>query len=173
MTSCRLIIAEKDVDKELSAKLLKEALETRFGKDAVPEITRSPSGKPGFADTKHGYFSVSHTGRFFLVCFSTEPVGADIEIVRKMPHARIAGRFFSSAERRRLAGAGDPGLEFFRIWTKKEALVKLSGEGLSALGRADSAFASVRDISDTLTRLAGTRLAGAVAPGGQIEFEED
>lgn len=173
MIICRLLTAEKEIDKALSGRLLKEALEKQFSKGPVPEVTRSPSGKPFFADGKHGHFSVSHSGRFFLICFSPDPVGADIEIVRKMPYTRLAGRFFTAAERSRIAGAGDPGAEFFRIWTKKEALVKFSGEGLAALGRADSTVRSVRDVSETLTRLAGVPLAGAVAPGGEIVFAED
>ena len=173
MTVCRLFIAERDIDRVLSGRFLKEALEKQFGRGSEPEVTRSPSGKPFFADEKLGHFSVSHSGRFFLICFSPEPVGADIEVIRRSPHPRLAGRFFTAAERARLAGAGDPGAGFFRIWTKKEALVKLSGEGIAALGRTDSTKHRVKDVSETLTRLAGVPLAGAVAPGTEITFADD
>ena len=61
------------------------------------------------------------------------PVGVDIEFVRQGPElSRIAERFFTSkeAEALRNCPAHLQAEAFFRCWTRKEAFIKASGEGL-------------------------------------------
>ncbi len=93
-----------------------------------------PHGKPMVAEAGIS-FNVSHAGEWALIAVTgTHAVGVDIE---KISPARatgdIAGRFFSSAERDQLARLVDPAraAAFFRIWSRKEAVIKALGEGLS------------------------------------------
>src|SRR5207245_857335 len=68
-------------------------------------------------------------------------VGIDVERVRSIPEmARIAQRFFAPAELEswnRMPDEKRP-VGFFRCWTRKEAFLKATGEGL---GRALDSFA--------------------------------
>jgi 4'-phosphopantetheinyl transferase len=61
-------------------------------------------------------------------------VGVDVEEIRPVPDAgALIGQHFSAqegAELKRLYGA-EKTLSFFRIWTRKEAWVKASGEGIT------------------------------------------
>ncbi len=121
-----------------------------------------PHGKPALCSGEIG-FSISHSGDavccavasdrptaapdetvcFTLPCGNVTEVGIDIELVRPRPLFRrrgIAKRFFSEKER---ATVGDDLIRFYEIHTKKEALCKLSGLGLSdyrrcSLSRTDA-----------------------------------
>jgi len=106
-----------------------------------------PNGKPrlasgGAAGSAAGlpsgegvYFNVSHSGAV-MVCAVTRAgeIGVDVEQIRPKVEAReIAERFFHTAEAAELQGLGGDALleTFFRCWTRKEAFVKATGEGLA------------------------------------------
>jgi 4'-phosphopantetheinyl transferase len=118
----------------LLRRLLAECLGTT--PERVP-IEYSPAGKPELrgaaADVR---FSVSHSGDLAVLAFSCgADVGVDIECVRELDDmAGVARRVFSVAEQAQWFSLdADRRLEaFFRGWTKKEARVKGTGEGLSA-----------------------------------------
>jgi 4'-phosphopantetheinyl transferase len=80
-------------------------------------------------------FNVSHSGGMGLMAFTRRrEIGVDIEhIKRDFEVEGIANRFFSETEQRQLAAL--PSAErfeaFFRCWTRKEAYVKATGDGLS------------------------------------------
>lgn len=79
-------------------------------------------------------FSISQTESMALLAFAWDcRVGVDVQ--QEMADVDIAGvgqAVFSAAEQAALAGArGDAGAEFFRLWSRKEALLKAVGSGLS------------------------------------------
>ncbi len=81
------------------------------------------------------FFNISHSGDVGLFAFCLETaVGVDVEKIKPMDdlHA-IAGRFFALGEYHVLQSL-PPQYQtaaFFRCWTRKEAFIKLIGEGLS------------------------------------------
>jgi 4'-phosphopantetheinyl transferase len=90
-------------------------------------------------------FNVSHSGEWVLVALTIgRAVGIDVERVRAdMEVARIAEHFFSASERTALAAleAGAQSEAFFACWTRKEAYIKATGDGLSLpLDQFDVAF---------------------------------
>lgn len=101
----------------------------------------APPGKLQFLYNAHGkpyleggpFFNLSHAGghAVLVVCEDAE-VGVDIEIVRDVEPG-VPERFFSSAENAALnalpEGLWDAG--FLRCWTRKEAILKARGVGLS------------------------------------------
>lgn len=94
------------------------------------EISEGEHGKPqidGF------YFNLSHSGNMVLCAVSENPVGCDIEKIEK-PTLRIAKRFFTENENTYLEKfeENQKAEEFFRLWTMKEAYVKMTGEGLTS-----------------------------------------
>ncbi len=77
------------------------------------------------------FFSVSHSGDFVAFAGADSPVGVDIQTVGRADH-RVAERFFTSEEYAAICAAPSPEREFFRIWTLKEAYVKMLGVGMAA-----------------------------------------
>jgi 4'-phosphopantetheinyl transferase len=97
-----------------------------------------PKGKPDLApgSAVGGIrFNVAHAGGLALVAVTRgREVGVDLEQVRDVDVEGIAERFFSAREvaaLRRLPPA-IRAEAFFRCWTRKEAYVKATGDGLSA-----------------------------------------
>ena len=82
MTRGYLAIAGDSIGQGLSRELFVKALLRRFGE--IPEVIREPGKKPEFADKGLGGFSVSHTGGLYLILFSPDPVGVDMEIPRQI-----------------------------------------------------------------------------------------
>lgn len=96
-----------------------------------------PNGKPFFADTRSDvHFNLSHSANLALVAVTgAGALGVDLEYQRPIPDwRRVARRFFSSRENEQLASLEecDRVGAFYRCWTRKEALIKATGEGLSA-----------------------------------------
>ena len=101
-----------------------------------------PNGKPRLAGPGAGpaaglAFSLSYGKAMVALAFARRPVGVDLEAVRdNVAFSEIGSRFFQPDELRYLESAGDPGLRdrFFRLWTRKEAVLKALGVGLGGLG---------------------------------------
>jgi 4'-phosphopantetheinyl transferase len=106
-----------------------------LGKDPGDvRLSRTASGKPFVADAPLA-FNLSHCGPL-AVCAVTRSgaVGVDIEAMRKVEDADgIVAHFFAPgevAEYNRHTGESRLAT-FFRLWTRKEAYLKATGEGLS------------------------------------------
>ena len=94
-----------------------------------------PRGKPFLAGEDELRFNVSHSGGLALLAFARgREVGVDVERERPVPEAAdIARHYFSAweaAQLRRLRD-GERTAAFFRCWTRKEAFIKATGDGLS------------------------------------------
>ena len=104
------------------------------------EFGSGPNGKPElggrFADCGL-HFNLSHCDELALLAFSRlAPLGVDVERVRALDDADdLVARFFSPRENRafqQLAETEKP-LAFFNLWTRKEAWLKATGEGIGHL----------------------------------------
>lgn len=100
-------------------------------------IATTAKGKPYLAigsGQRPLQFSLSHTKEVAVVALAMTRVGVDIEGVPEgYPVMDVAERFFAAGEVEALRAEVDPQrrtLLFLRYWTKKEALLKASGEGL-------------------------------------------
>lgn len=82
-------------------------------------------------------FNVSHSGGVALYAIAlNRRVGIDLEHLRPMPSApQLAQRFFTDREYAQLLAQPpeQQELAFFRGWTRKEAYLKATGEGLGGL----------------------------------------
>ena len=83
-------------------------------------------------------FNLSHSGERALIALSRVEVGADVEWLKKRRTDDIARRFFTPGEQQRLFALPQEQREqaFFRLWTCKEAFLKVTGEGLSRSTRS-------------------------------------
>lgn len=98
-------------------------LQYRFGPHGKPELVDFPL-----------HFSLSHSGEYVLCAVSESEVGADIQRMQPLDFLRLAGRFFTEAERAAIEVCGEAERQglFFRLWARKEAYGKLTGRGIAA-----------------------------------------
>jgi len=83
-------------------------------------------GRPVLAGTGL-HASVSHSGDVVAVAITVAgPVGVDVEAGRAIDFGAVTDSVCTPAERACVAGAGD----FYAYWTRKEAVLKATGDGL-------------------------------------------
>lgn len=133
----KLILYYKTVPSESSHTLRLRAAADFTGEPAET-FTESAGihGKPYFPSHPDVHFSVSHTGTLWVCAFADKEVGLDVQEHRETDDparlARLAKRWFSDGERRILNECGYEPAEFYRIWARKEAYVKFTGDGIGA-----------------------------------------
>ncbi|HEV2393476.1 MAG TPA: 4'-phosphopantetheinyl transferase superfamily protein [Verrucomicrobiae bacterium] len=98
------------------------------------------NGKPCLAKSTGGdnlEFNLAHSEDVALLAVTrTFPVGIDVERIRPMPDAaELVARFFSPRESAIFRGlpSEEQSSAFFSLWTRKEALLKATGEGIGHL----------------------------------------
>jgi len=118
----------------LSWYLQQDASEIKFsvGANGKPEI----DGQIQIAGQRAPlYFNASDSGEIVVWAITAAcPVGVDIECMRTIPDIeQIASRFFSPRETRTLMSLpADSRLgAFYACWTRKEAFLKATGEGIT------------------------------------------
>ncbi|MGU3464886.1 4'-phosphopantetheinyl transferase family protein [Methylobacterium sp. C33D] len=101
------------------------------------ELAAGAGGKPELAGRARGAadFNLSHSGARALIGLARgAAIGVDVEAVRPIADAlRIAAAHFAADEVAALARAPRSEVErrFFSLWTRKEAVVKALGSGLT------------------------------------------
>ncbi|NLZ25451.1 MAG: hypothetical protein GX891_03220 [Clostridiales bacterium] len=98
----------------------------------MPEVSRE--GKPRFINSDIG-FSVTHTKGLCAVAFSKSEVGIDAEAHRKINFNRFKRIIEAESEK-----------EFFDKWTKLEAYLKYTGEGLKDISKKIPPEAPVKNL---------------------------
>lgn len=118
----------------LGAVLLRLVVGARLGLDAAAvHVDRTcadcgqPHGRPRLTDSEL-HLSVTHSGDFTGIAVTAAgPVGIDVEVVRSFDYRALLDDVLAHEERER-----EPTLqEFFRYWTRKEAVLKATGAGLA------------------------------------------
>ena len=95
--------------------------------DKMPEFVYNEHGAPYLAIGP--YFSISHCKQGIAVVVSDRPVGIDIEGLRKVDDGLVR-KTMNVEEQAQIAAAANPEQEFIRLWTRKEAYVKMQGTGI-------------------------------------------
>jgi len=125
------------------------------------EFAAAEHGKPYLPGVPELKFNLSHSHEMALVAVALEvDVGVDVERLRPMrDYQAVAERFFPPAEAAVLAAAPPAARkrEFFRLWTRIEAMLKARGIGLYGAGTDLAGEWTVEPID------AGARFAAAVA----------
>ena len=126
--------------------LLCEGLQKEYGIQEPPTFGYGEHGKPYILGHPEIHFNMSHCREAVLCVVSTSPVGVDIESIREFKDS-LARYTMNDEELECILKSPRPAVEFTRLWTMKEALVKLSGEGirtdLKAVLRGDEPFKTV------------------------------
>lgn len=106
------------------------------------------AGRPTFLYNEYGAprlehgpcFSISHCKNAIAVAISETPIGIDIEHIR-IARPELVERTMNEAEQQQIWESDQPNIAFTRLWTRKEAVLKLQGTGI------------IGDIKNTLVAL--------------------
>ncbi len=123
---------------QLGRKLLREGLSSFFGlcldeEELAHNLSFSENGKPFMAAHPEIHFNISHCDGLVVCAFDAQDVGIDAEFPGYFPEILIS-RIMTGSEKSILeeatAGGKSRAEWFFRIWTLKEAYVKMTGTGV-------------------------------------------
>jgi Phosphopantetheinyl transferase len=99
----------------------------------TPIVVSGANNKPYFKDYPNIRFSMSHSGDLVVLAMADTEVGIDIEQIAERDYLPIVERHFFEDEKKEITDLES----FLKIWTKKEALLKLTAAGLGGLSSAD------------------------------------
>ena len=90
----------------------------------IGDVTFTDTGKPYLLDSSI-YFSLSHSHGICAVAISDHLVGVDVEIIKTSYPPHLIERSLTDAEKAVYDG------DFTHIWCRKEAVAKMTGEGIT------------------------------------------
>ena len=109
--------------------LLMEGLEKEYSIKEPPLFSYTPEGKPILTHHPDIHFSFSHSGTVAMCALSDRPIGADVEVPRKI-RPSLVSYTMNENEQLIINASANPTMQFLHFWTRKEALLKLTGEGI-------------------------------------------
>ncbi len=104
----------------------------RDGRDIEFEI--GPFGRPSVAREPGVHFSLSHSEGTALIGLGEGPIGVDVEVLRAVPEREALAEAHCTAEELAWWHSTDPADRdgaLLAVWTRKEAVAKALGVGLS------------------------------------------
>ena len=113
----------------LAYLLLKRALREEYGITGNPVFAYGEHGKPMLVNHPDIHFNLSHCREAVTCVVSDRPVGIDVEGVGSYCESLVRYAM-NEREQHAILAAENPALAFTRLWTMKEAHLKLTGEGL-------------------------------------------
>ena len=114
----------------LAYQLLKQGLREEYGITENPVFEYNEHGKPSIVGHPEIHFSLSHCKEAAACVVSDHPVGIDVESIHEYKEG-LAHYAMNDEEVRRIEVSDNPAAAFIRLWTMKEATLKLVGTGIS------------------------------------------
>ena len=111
-------------------QLLAIAAQEVWGLSSLPELVRTPKGKPFFSGREDLQFNLSHSGNLALCALDDSPIGVDIQVVKEWRPA-LPRRVCSPSELAWLERQAQLWPAFTLLWSLKESRSKESGQGLT------------------------------------------
>lgn len=109
--------------------MLADLLRSEFG---IGEFSLSIGGhgKPYLADRSDVHFSISHCRSAIAVAVSDSPIGVDVEAFRSFSDG-LLDKSMNPSEKAAILASEEPQEAFASLWTRKEAVFKLLGTGIT------------------------------------------
>ena len=114
----------------LAYRLLKQGLSEVYGMKENPLFEYNEHGKPSIVGHPEICFNLSHCKEAVICAISDQPIGVDVESVRSFNESLVRYTM-NEDEIRQIESAEDRAVAFIRLWTMKEAALKLIGTGIS------------------------------------------
>ena len=114
----------------LAYQLLKEGLRKEYGIIENPIFEYNEHGKPSIVGHPGIYFNLSHCKDAAVCAISNQPIGIDVESIRELKDS-LVNYTMNEEEANMINSSDNPASAFIRLWTMKEATMKLIGTGIS------------------------------------------
>lgn len=123
---------KQNADNMLIGEILtKVAIKQTFGIDiAKQKFDCTKYGKPYLSDYPDAHFNISHSGKYVVCVVSDKPVGIDVQEIGKY-NFDVARRICNAKELKQIENSEDKVPEFTKLWTQKEAVLKMIGTGIA------------------------------------------
>lgn len=110
--------------------LLCKGLREIYGIIEKPIFEFGVHGKPFIVGHPDIHFNISHCKEAVVCVISNRPIGVDVESIREYKDSLIQYTM-NDEEIQQIKQAEHPDIAFTRLWTMKEARLKLTGEGIN------------------------------------------
>ena len=90
-------------------------------------------------------FSISHCQHGIAVAIGEKPIGIDIEHIRTAKPELVA-RTMNEKEQAEIWAATSPDIAFTCLWTKKEAVLKMQGTGITSIDGIKNTLVSTEHV---------------------------
>lgn len=131
---CRRFYHKEDAHRTLLGDVLvRSVISGQYQLDKADiRFSAQEYGKPCIPDLPNAHFNISHSGRWVVCAFDSQPIGIDIEKMKPIS-LEIAKRFFSKTEYSDLLAKNkdEQTVYFYHLWSMKESFIKQEGKGLS------------------------------------------
>lgn len=131
----RLLAREqkKDIRQKFTESVLRHQL--GLSPEALLRVARHDRGKPYLPDYPSFHFNQSDSGEWMVIGTSETEIGIDLEKIKERPYKDLLQRWFLPEEKLTIEEIqkeqpGRASIEFIRLWTCKESLLKYIGCGL-------------------------------------------
>lgn len=112
------------------------------------EFAIGANKKPMIAGSEHIQYNVSHSGDKIVIAVSGRPVGIDVEYINEQYNVQdVAETCLSETEQEAIRQQEHSAQDFYRLWTRKEALLKATGKGIDDDIKQTPSLDSVHDTS--------------------------
>ena len=110
-------------------------------------------GEMDFLYNQHGkpyieggpFFSISHCKEAIAVALDDQPIGIDVESIRRFD-PELVTRTMNDSEQALIAASAHPERAFIRLWTQKEAVLKMEGTGIESFEQLQTILSKYRNI---------------------------
>ncbi|MBO5593670.1 MAG: 4'-phosphopantetheinyl transferase superfamily protein [Prevotella sp.] len=114
----------------LAYQLLRQGLKDEYGIVENPVFDYNEHGKPVIVGHPEICFNLSHCKEAAICVLSDRPVGVDVESIREYKES-LVNYTMNKEEICQIESAENPAAAFIRLWTMKEATMKMIGTGIS------------------------------------------
>ncbi len=109
----------------LARRLLALLVSRHYGLESLPEIATDGNGKPYFPNHRDIHFSLSHSRNVAVAVVASAPIGCDVEHISDFELTpELKDLCLNAAEQSIIDRSAAPFVEFTRIWTRKESIIK-------------------------------------------------
>lgn len=112
--------------------LAKTVIKMTFGIDvAEQKFAYSEYEKPYLSNYPDVHFNISHSGEYVVCAVSDKPIGVDIQKIGEY-NSDVAKRVCNEKELEQIENSSDKASKFTKLWTQKEAVLKMYGIGIAS-----------------------------------------
>lgn len=130
---CNRFIQQADKDRFTLGRYLIRSILPKYIPDLPPlfELSVTESNKLYLPNTEV-QFNLAHSGEMVVLAVSNKPIGIDIEHIKPIKDMTdVMQVCFNEQEIHSINSSPNPQFRFYEFWTRKEAILKATGEGIA------------------------------------------